>query len=153
MLTMLLAAGVLTLLAACDERVVYHTYRTLPLSGWSGTDTLLLPALSLDAAMTYQVSVTVRNHSTYPYRNLPLLICCTDSLGQRVYADTLQVQLADADGNWQGNGLGGLYEQTTAAGTLYAPHGGSYLFTINHLLPDAPLSGINDVGIKVSQKE
>ncbi|MDR0895609.1 MAG: gliding motility lipoprotein GldH [Prevotellaceae bacterium] len=139
-------------LTACGKHTVYHTFHTLPSGGWMRNDTLHFNVdISDSVATTCRLTVAVRNHSNYPYCNLPLLIRCTDPHGQTVYVDTIQIQLANQEGIWLGNGWGGLYEKVTPAGILHTAGSGVYFMTVASLLPDEVLPGIRDVGIMLQK--
>ncbi|MDR0962598.1 MAG: gliding motility lipoprotein GldH [Mediterranea sp.] len=150
-LTLLCAA----LLAGCyRSETVYHVYRPVPTKGWMRTDTLTYEVAVPDSVADYHVWVEVRYRTDYPYRNLPLLLGCTDSVRNTLRTDTLLLQLTDAKGVWIGNGLGGLYEVSSKELTYRFDRKGTYRFSITRLLStDDRLFGINDIGILVEKSE
>lgn len=140
---------VASLWTACDKQTVYHVFQSIPIEGWQRKDTLLFKAKVTDSLMFYKLSVEIRNRNDYPYQNLNLSICYTSPDSVVLPIDTLQLTLAGKDGLWKGNGLGGVYLTTFAAGTIRIGKPGTYLFKIAHTLPDNLLPGINDVGIRL----
>lgn len=146
-----LLLSVASLFCACDGQVVCHAFRSLPLKGWQRNDTLVFETAVTDSLTYYRLSVEVRNRNGYPYRNLPLTVSCTAPDGQTLPTDSLQLSLANEDGTWRGKGWGGLYQTTFPAGSIRITQPGTYLFKIAYTLPDSLLTGINDVGIKLSK--
>lgn len=140
-----------SLCMACDKQTVYHTFQSLPTEGWQRKDTLFFNVTIPDSATLYNISVEIRNRNNYPYQNLPLLIYYDSPEAQNIKRDTLEMELADSDGIWLGDGWGGLYQSTLHAGLIHIGKAGEYRFKIMHLLPDEVLPGINDVGIKLKR--
>jgi gliding motility-associated lipoprotein GldH len=151
----LLTLCTLFLLPACEGgRTVYHTYQSLPLSGWQQNDTLTFD-LQLPAPTTpFQCKIGIRYRDNYPYTNLPLAVSLVkeDSLHQTVLQTyILHLQPADTTGTIKGKGWGGLYELTSPPDTLPVTDAGSYHLNITHLLSDSLLQGIRDIGVQITE--
>lgn len=148
--SLLLVTGAL---CACGgQNCVYHSYHSLPTSGWLREDTLLFEASVPDSQCYYKLFVEIRNRNNYPYQNLPLYIGYTpEADGALQPADTLPCLLADREGKWLGSGWGGLYQSAFFAGSIRIKQPGTYRFAISSLLPDSILPGINDIGIRLER--
>lgn len=147
----ILLLSVASLLSACDGQVVYHSFQSLPTTGWLRNDTLSFDVEVTDSLTYYKLFVEVRNRNNYPYQNLPLAIryIAEDSIASPT--DTIQLILADKDGIWKGDGWGGLYQTAMAAGSIRIGRSGTYHFQVTHALPDENLPGINDIGIRLER--
>lgn len=141
------------LCTACDERTVYHGFRSIPSGGWAREDTLCFEVSVPDSQTCYRVSVEVRNRNDYPYQNLILAWGCEtpDTCLQAV--DSLHFRLADAEGIWTGSGWGGLYLSALPAGSVRIGKAGEYRFRVVSLMSDEVLRGVNDVGIRIERTD
>lgn len=147
-LFLLVAASVLS--ACGDRQCCYHAYRSLPSDGWSREDTLTFEVEAADSLTSYRLALEVRNRNDYPYQNLPLFLCFTDSAGIPLRTDTLPLRLADPAGSWTGKGWSGLYQSAFPAGEIPIGCAGRYYIKIAYTLPDERLQGVNDVGVRLS---
>ncbi len=141
------------ILGACNGQTVYHAFRDLPTEGWQRTDTVDFKVAVPDSFTTYNLYVEVRNNDTYPYQNLNLSISSSTADTLHLSADTLQLTLADPQGNWTGKGWSGLYQSAFPAGAVPIRQAGIYRFQIAYTLPDKSLKGISDIGIKLERRE
>jgi gliding motility-associated lipoprotein GldH len=145
----ILAGG--SLLTACADHTVYHTYRTIPTDGWNAADTLAYEVSIDDSAAVYEMQVEVRHRSDYRYQNLSLELLVDNPQQQRVLTDTLHYLLTGSDGTWAGNGWGGLYNVASEVMPVHFAHTGSYRISITSLMADPQLRGINDVGVRIKK--
>ncbi len=138
------------LLSACgDGHTLYHDYRPIPEKGWQLQDTVCFDFEVPDAVTHCRLVVGVRNRADYPYRNLSLAVCCTDTLDRMQFMDTVRLTLANEEGTWLGQGLSGLYQTERPLQKARLKGSGRYTVKIVSLLPDTLLHGINDIGIAV----
>lgn len=140
---------VVSVWSACDKQIVYHAFQPLPTQGWQREDTLFFRVEVPDSLTYYKFSVEIRNNNNYPYQNLPLSICYSSPDAIALPADTLQLTLANPEGIWKGDGIGGLYQSAFPAGSIRIGRPGIYLFKVIYTLPDESLQGINDIGLKL----
>jgi gliding motility-associated lipoprotein GldH len=149
-------AGILflsILIGSCTHNPVFDEVTELPSEGWMVRDTLEFNIAISDTAAEYDVFIHVRNEKTYSYSNLWLFIQTTAPNGQTL-SDTLEILLADEQGNWLGKGIGNI-------NTLLSPYlnrvsfryRGIYLFRIVQGMRDEQLKGILDIGLRVDQHE
>lgn len=147
-LTFLLAGT----LFACQETTVYHSFRNLPADGWRRNDTLCFDVAVTDSQTSYQLSVEVRNLSDYPYQNLSVILLHETPDSLIVSNDTLHFILADQQGNWMGKGWGGIYQCSFPTGSINIRQAGRHRLILQHGLADTCISGIHDIGIKLTKK-
>ncbi|MDR0988770.1 MAG: gliding motility lipoprotein GldH [Prevotellaceae bacterium] len=138
------------LLAGCREQLVFYSYRALPPAGWTRGDTLFFEATLPDSAACYRRVVEVRTRGSYPYRFLPVEVGCFSPDGALLSVDTATITVADARGNWLGEGWGGLYETGAPLPVRCLGRAGVYRFYAVCLLDDARVPAVNDVGLKLT---
>ncbi|MDE5678756.1 MAG: gliding motility lipoprotein GldH [Phocaeicola sp.] len=142
-------------LAACQNNTVYHSYNPISTEGWRKNDTLVyfLPA-SINTGV-YDLTIGIRYQEAYSYRDIWLEISHNTKDTLTYVTDTLQLFLADETGNRIGNSPGGLYqcELPYKASFPIRTEGNTRTFRIVHIMTDNPLTGISDVGIRISQPE
>ena len=93
----------------------------------------------------YDVVVSVRHNSCYPYSTLRLAME-TASLESAPHADTITLRLAADDGAWLGRKTGPLYiVSDTVMRNVWI--GRSWEATLTHAAAADTLAGINDLGI------
>lgn len=141
-----------SLVTACNEHTVYHSYQPLPIQGWVKSDTLSF-SLSLTDTVpsTLRLFAEVRNQSDYPYHDLYLFVSqnLQDSTVWRT--DTLAIHLADSTGKWIGNGWGSIYQTEKLVRSVLLPYPGNYTLKIRHGMKDDMLTGLSDIGIRVEK--
>lgn len=80
----------------------------MPAEGWFATmPARFKPELVDTMVDSYNVEIAIRHSNKYPYRNLSLVV---DLIGSRIDRRQVQIELADAYGNWLGAGFGALYQ-------------------------------------------
>ncbi len=139
-----------SLLCACSGKTVaYHNYHSLPAYGWPIHDSLLFDVHIDDSATTYRLSIEIRHRQKYPFQNLDIAVSCLTPDSILLPTDSLHLTLTDSLGNWQGKGLGALYQLSTPAQSIPISRSGTYRFSITHTSDTDTLPGLNDVGIKL----
>lgn len=149
----ILLALLLPVLVSCGQ-VVFHDFVSLESAVWSSTDTLdYLYDGALDRKSTagYELSVELRTDASYPYKELTVRVesFCMRS-GDIISADTLVCPVYDGEGRRRGSTAGMLYQ--VSSGPLYVPKGSgdSILFRVTHAMHCGSLSGVHDVGIRLT---
>ena len=130
------------LMASCQENTYHYSYQPVCPTGWKNTDTLTYRLNTpLPENQAYGFQIGIRHQDTYHYRDLWLT----------VNQDTVHLYLADSTGNWLGNGIGELRQAVFPIS--YSPQCDSIReIRITHIMQDNPLSGIHDIGIRISGK-
>lgn len=145
----MLMAGAALLAASCNQDRIYNQFVTMPGQGWS-MDSLAVFRVTIDKAdVPYHLFVQVRNESTYSHSNLWLFVDVVSPDG-KLQRDTLECQLADADGRWRGSGWGSLYSLRCPyrLNTRFAAPG-TYTFRVQHGMRREDLEGIRNIGMEV----
>ncbi len=137
------------LLSSCNSNVVYTN--TQPMKGeiWKLSDTPTFEVPVNDTLTSSNVIFTVRNGSSYPFRNIYLFVS-TISPDGKTLTDTLQYNLADEKGKWYGKGFGDIHELNLPyKSNVYFPRKGIYVFKIQHGMRMENLKGVYDFGLKI----
>ncbi|MBK5194736.1 MAG: gliding motility lipoprotein GldH [Proteiniphilum sp.] len=147
------AGALFSLLISCSEGEEYYRFHHIEKGKWYRDSTLIftMDSLNISAGRAYDVTIEISSGYIYPYRNLWLRIDhnLADTL---LRSDTLHYRLADEHGKWLGSGVGGLNQLSLpflSSIPLYMPH--LYRLTIAHVMSDDPLTGIEKVGLKVTE--
>ncbi|MDD3039335.1 gliding motility lipoprotein GldH [Bacteroides sp.] len=142
-----------SLMVACNENTVYHSYQTLPEKGWEKSDTLSFHIPITDSVPpTIRLFAEVRNRSNYPYHNLHLFISQNLQDSTVFQLDTLTINLADSTGKWKGKGWGSIYQSAVFFKSVRPLCSGNYTFSITSGMKDEKLEGLNDIGIRIEKQ-
>jgi gliding motility-associated lipoprotein GldH len=156
---MILRSNMLFLVAAvmlvsCDEKRVFDEYKSVG-GAWhkDSTVTFILP--ELDTTKKYNLFVNVRDNDDYPYSNL-FLIVSMDEPGGLTKVDTLEYQMADAEGNLLGNGFSDIKESSLVYKEMAGFKKGEYKVRIGQAIRETgkvggvkELKGISEVGFRI----
>ena len=112
-------------------------------------DTPIFKVPVSDTVNSNNVIFTIRNGSSYPFRNIYLFVTTTSPDGKAI-TDTLQYNLADEKGKWYGKGFGDIHELNLPyKSNVYFPRKGIYVFKIQHGMRIEDLKGVYDVGLRI----
>jgi gliding motility-associated lipoprotein GldH len=114
----------------------------------------------LDTIGDYTMYIMLRNDDTFPYSNLFLIAEMTDPQGQS-QRDTLEYEMADAEGRWLGSGRGSVMENKLGyKKDVVFPVKGVYTVRISQAMRKngsvrgvESLPGILDVGLQIEKNE
>jgi gliding motility-associated lipoprotein GldH len=138
---------------ACDRSIHYSENFRIDKGEWSTYDPAKYACIIDDTVMTYNLELSMRTSTEYPYRNIYLFILTTFPSGTSV-TDTLHAMVTDEKGRWLGKGTGDLRELTIPyKSNVYFPEPGEYHFRVIHGMRDTILLGVYDMGMKISLKE
>lgn len=143
-LMMLLASA---LCSACQEQIIYHSFRSIPLEGWLRTDTVCFEVEVADSQTQVCLNLDIRHRNTYPYQNILLQLSQETPEGKVTHTDTLNLKLANSQGIWTGKGWGGLYQSPFRLHCMEIEKAGTYRFKVYQLMPTDTLPGLNDIGL------
>ena len=147
-----LLLGNVILLSGCgNEQIVFHDFHSFSTEIWAQHDIIDFYVKIPDPSETYSLYIEVRKNNLYPYRNLPLSICCVgnDSV---LLNDTLQLT-SNKGKYWSSKGLGRLHQMQSDMRTLAFNHTDSNRITLSYLLPNSLLKGINNIGIRIEKNK
>ena len=138
-------------LGACNHGTIYYSFGHLPPGGWNKENILFFHPEVSDTLALYDMYVAVRHNNDYPYSNLWLFVHVSDSAGI-IMTDTINIPLAEPSGKWLGSGWGALYQkEALLRGGIDLPAAGIYTVAIQQGMRTDDLTGVTDVGIKVTK--
>jgi len=139
------------LLVACSAADYYNEYRPTGLKGWHRDSVLTLSVEVTDTLSVCDMYLQLRHAGRYPYRNLWLEASLSDSNRLVIYSDTVELLLADADGNWLGAGSGQIlhFDQPYRRGIVFGSPG-IYQFKLRHCMDDILLKDVSHAGLRIA---
>jgi gliding motility-associated lipoprotein GldH len=147
----ILILTVLLLFVSCNSKVVYTNSHTLTGETWNLMDIPVFKVAITDTLNSNNVFFTIRNGSSYPFRNIYLFVSTTSPDGKKI-TDTLQYKLADEKGKWYGKGFGDIHELNLPyKSNVFFPLKGIYEFKIQHGMRTENLKGVYDIGLRIEK--
>ena len=141
----------LLLLPSCNSNVVYTNSRAMSQETWRLMDIPVFKVLISDTLKSNNVFFTIRNGSSFPFRNIYFFVTTTSPDGKKI-TDTLQYNLADEKGNWYGKGFGDIHELNLPyKSNVFFPLKGTYEFKIQHGMRVENLKGVYDFGLRIEK--
>lgn len=149
----LLFVGVLLIsLASCDRARVYEGSKEIG-SLWFKDSLARFEVNVQDSVSINNILVTVRNTSSYPYKNLFLFVTTVAPSGVYV-RDTMECLLANDEGKWLGKGFAKYWDHRFPMRKMVKfPEKGIYAITIEQGMRLDELPGIHDVGVRIERVE
>ncbi|CAD0001867.1 gliding motility lipoprotein GldH [Flavobacterium chungangense] len=151
---LLLAA---VLLFSCDKKRVFDEYKSVG-SAWHKDSIVTFDLPVLDSTKRYNLFVNLRDNNNYPFKNLFLIVSLEMPNGF-TKIDTLEYDMADAEGNLLGNGFTDIKESKL----FYKENikfRGKYKVNIKQAVRQSgkipgvqELEGITDVGFRIEKKD
>lgn len=151
----ILVAGIMlaVITLSCDRNTLFSENYRIDDRQWSMYDPARYTCSIGDTVSTFNIDLSVRTSTDYPYRNMYLFIVTTFPSGTTV-TDTLQAMITDERGRWLGKGAGDLRELTIPYKTnVFFPEEGEYHFSVIHGMRDTLLKGVYDMAMTISLKE
>lgn len=144
----IIAVTILVAMAACDGRIDrYSNFVQLPESGWAYGDTIKFMATGNTLTEATTMSVAVRHNEKFLYRNLWLELSYSDSMGN-VYVDSVNLELADAYGRWNGSGIGEAYQCATQLHHKVRVTDSTEI-SVRHIMRLDTVRGIEQIGVTI----
>jgi gliding motility-associated lipoprotein GldH len=150
--TYLLCLALLCALCGCDnQQTIADRYQALPADGWGTEDTLSFPIDSIASPGDYRLKLCMRTTREIPFQSVFVVVEQQYEKPRLQLRDTIEMRLADDQGNLEGRGL---YLYTTEAD---APHrlqlhqGQRGTIRVAHIMRRHLLPGIRDVGITITR--
>ncbi|MBE0677145.1 MAG: gliding motility lipoprotein GldH [Bacteroidales bacterium] len=151
----ILIAGIMLAVTtlSCDRNTLFSDNYRIDDRQWSMYDPARYTCTIGDTVSTFNIDLSVRTSTDYPYRNMYLFIVTTFPSGT-IVTDTLQAMITDERGKWLGRGAGDLRELTIPYKTnVFFPEEGEYHFSVIHGMRDTLLKGVYDMAMTISLKE
>lgn len=151
---------VLILSFSCDRYKKYDSYQTLENKVWKAKDSVLFKVGIEDISKPHHVFLNVRTDNQYQYRNLYVISKMTLP-SKIVIQDTLEYEMADAFGNWLGEGFTDVRNNKLYFLENYTfPETGTYRFEFFQAMRKrgqvegiSELLGITDVGLRIEESK
>ena len=138
-------------LASCSRQTVYSHYESIDTEGWERSDSMSFVACIREDG-TYAEEVGIRSTRIYPFMNIAVIVNQEALPSGARHTDTLHVNLTDADGHADGEGVS--YRQVCVpAATIRLQAGDSLRVSIRHYMHKENLPGITDVGFRLKRVE
>lgn len=142
----------LLLACACTTQTRYYQYRPVNDKAWHQSDTISFDVQLDDSIHSHQLEVGMRYTKQYPYQNFKIGVIVLSSDSQFLSTQNIVYQITDEAGNYLGSGQNSLYQLTSNPIILSPFAHGSCIILLNQRMNDSIISGIHDVGIKISRK-
>jgi gliding motility-associated lipoprotein GldH len=149
----------LLVLVSCDKKRVFDQYQSVGQS-WHKDSLVTFIYNQKDTLSKHNLFITLRNNKKYPFNNL-FLIVEMEEPSKNVLVDTLEYQMATADGTLLGEGM-----TDTKENKLYYKENfvfkksGEYQITILQAVRQTgkiegieKLEGVTDVGFRIEKAE
>ena len=141
---------------SCDSDKKYDTYQAMDNSVWRLEEPVVFEVDIEDTNSQQNVFLNVRTDSDYPYRNLYVISKMTLPNGA-ILQDTLEYEMADAFGNWLGDGMTDVKDNKLYYLEKYKfPKKGTYRFEFYQAMRNRgeikgleELKGVTDVGLRI----
>lgn len=96
------------LLVSCDKKRVFDQYKTVG-DAWQKDSIASFTYNNQDTTERYDLFLNLRSNNDYPFNNI-FLIVSVEAPGGLTKVDTLQYQMAEADGKLMGEGFSDVKE-------------------------------------------
>jgi len=146
-----------TTLFSCDKTRVFDDYKSVG-DAWHKDSVVSFDLPDLDSTKRYDLFINIRDNNNYPYNNLFLIVSLEMPNGY-TKVDTLEYQMADADGMLLGDGFSDIKESKL----FYKENvrfRGKYKMNIKQAVREngkvpgvTNLEGITDVGLRIEKKD
>jgi len=145
----LLLLSLLTFVS-CDPNMVYDQYSSIENGLWGWVDAREFIVEVSDTTSLHNIYIQVRHTVDYPLSNLYMFVHVKGPTGQ-LLKDTVNMILAEPDGNWTGRGSGNLRElQLLYRKQTQFRNPGMYTFTLEQGMRNPELP-VTDLGIRVER--
>jgi gliding motility-associated lipoprotein GldH len=135
----------------CDKSLVYTDSADMPGELWTLDYVPVFEPFITDTVNSNNIYFTIRNSTSYPFRNIWLFVTTTSPAGKSI-TDTLQYMLADEKGKWYGKGFSDVRELNLPFKTnVFFPQKGIYSFKIRHGMRTENLKGVYDIGLRIEK--
>ncbi len=140
---------------ACTATDFFNEYKSLS-DGWKKSEPAVFSFESLDTLSKHNAYINIRTKSDYPYSNLFLIVKMFPPEGTAT-VDTLQYQMAKADGTMLGTGFTDVKEHKLfwrkdivfKKQGVYKIEVAHAIRKVNEVKGDVVLNGITEIGLQV----
>lgn len=139
--------------SSCNKNVVYSKYKTFGNNEWAAKDKAVFSVDITDTQTLNNISLMIRHADTYPYSNIFLFVT-TIYPDDMVRTDTMEVVLANSKGEWQGSGVGDIFDfKAPIKKNVRFAQEGTYKFVFEQAMRQDPLPMIMDFGFEIEKSK
>lgn len=141
------------ILTACNKNIVFSKYQTFENNEWYAKNKAVFDLEITDNQSLNNISLMIRHGDSYPYNNIFLFVTTTYPDG-KVLKDTMEVVMANQKGEWQGSGVGDIFDlKIPIKKNVRFPLSGKYQFTFEQAMRVDPLPMIMDFGFEIEKSK
>ena len=130
----------------------YKSYHTLSKETWIRDSVITFKTKDLLPG-TYQLKIGLRHTTDYMYANLRCFLSINRN-NQFIKIDTINLILADENGDWLGDGMKGLKTIIQPVGKIIPSDScSSYTFYLWHTTQNKELKGIKNIGVELEPSD
>lgn len=143
------ALSLLGSLTGCDERILYHSYHSIPSEGWERHDTLVFRPDTVCHAGNYRFDLELRATEKYPSQSVWLVVESRFSPpASTTRRDTVECLLIDPETHRTGRGIH-TYQYNIPLYSQHLTKGEACEIRIRHCMHRENLHGLRDIGIRI----
>lgn len=143
---------------SCDNNKRFDKYKTLENGSWNTDEIIVFDVDIKEVSSLHNLFLNIRTDNKYEYRNL-YVITKVILPNKSVLQDTLEYEMADAFGNWLGEGFTDVRNNKLFFLENYTfPEKGNYQFQFSQAMRKrgevdgiSELLGITDVGLRIEE--
>lgn len=139
------------------SRTAYSRFVSVDAGKWNNTEYCYFPLDEApahtfsDSLQRYDLVLTVRHNTDFPYNNLWIVLDRTFGLDS-ISTEKVNLRLADESGNWRGHAMQGLYEFSDTI-MRKAAFSSADMIALHHDMPQTIVPGIVDIGVTLVESE
>jgi gliding motility-associated lipoprotein GldH len=152
-LIFLIMMGAVLITGCSDPNAVIDQNVVIANNNWSYVNKIKTKVTITDETIPYNLYMNLRVTADYKYANLFVLIKQVNP-DKQAKTTRYEFKLANADGEWLGDGSGSIYSYQVPFRKDYKfPSKGVYTFEIEQNMRDNPLREVTDVGMRVERAQ
>jgi gliding motility-associated lipoprotein GldH len=137
---------------SCSRNTIYSHYEPVDVNGWERGDTLYYHITTLRDSGNFSTQLGLRLTSTYPYQEVSLIMEQQLLPAGTMTMDTLNIKLADQEGNLNGIGLS-MLDYTIPLSDILLSYSDTLNVSIRHNMRREMLPGITNIGITLEKQD
>ena len=137
-----------SLLIACIEGTIFHSYKPLPPEGWERRDTVCFDLPQAHQDYNGTLTIGLRTNAHVDMRDIVLVVEQSGEAAELCRRDTIRYPLTDAEGDALTPGVN-YHQYETQHLPIIMKKGQVGSVRIHHLMTPETVHGITELGIKV----
>jgi len=143
---------------SCNDNAVYDIYKPISKGEWHKDSIVNFSFKPIDTISANNIYINLRNNNDYQYSNLFLIVGIAFPNNYNVI-DTLEYEMADAEGKFLGSGFTDLKENKLEyKSNVVFPTTGIYTVSVQHAMRKGGdvegmqwLQGVTDLGLRIEK--